>query len=71
MAGKPTWRREATAEIVRAVEAETAPWRRPRDPGKIAEGPHNPETVRAYCGANAIIRPGGDTGVGRAARPAR
>lgn len=55
MAEKPTWREEVTADIVRAVEAGTAPWQRPWDPGKVADAPHNPTNGRAYRGGNAIV----------------
>jgi antirestriction protein ArdC len=46
------YRQELTDKLVAALEAGTAPWQRPWDPGMSL--PHNPTTGKAYRGANVL-----------------
>jgi putative DNA primase/helicase len=49
-----TFREEVAEEIVRQIEAGTAPWQKPWEPGRIKSLPHNPATGGAYRGMNAL-----------------
>jgi antirestriction protein ArdC len=55
---KRDYRQDITDEIIRLIEAGTAPWQKPWDSNqaaRIAERPYNAVTKRAYSGCNALL----------------
>jgi antirestriction protein ArdC len=55
---KHDYRQEITDEIIRLIEAGTAPWQQPWDSSQAArltERPYNAVTKRAYSGCNVLL----------------
>ena len=55
---KRDYRQEITYEIIRLIEAGTAPWQRPWDSSQAArltERPYNAVTKRVYSGCNVLL----------------
>ncbi len=50
---KPNFRQAVAEEMIRHIEAGTAPWQKPWTPGVIRSAPFNPLTDRNYRGINA------------------
>lgn len=50
--GKPNYREEIAAEIIRHIEAGTAPWQKPWRAGAIGAAPFNPVSGKPYRGIN-------------------
>ena len=50
---KRDYRQEVTDSIIRMLEAGTAPWQKPWQPGAL-EMPFNPTSEKSYRGGNAI-----------------
>jgi antirestriction protein ArdC len=48
------YRAEVTADIVRMLEAGTAPWQKPWDAGELGGTPYNPTTNKPYRGGNVL-----------------
>jgi antirestriction protein ArdC len=54
MADKKDYHVEVAEQLIKEIEAGTAPWQKPWEPG-IDMLPHNPTTDRSYNGFNAIL----------------
>jgi len=50
----PDFRARVAEEMIRQIEAGTAPWMKPWQPGTIRTAPYNPTTGNAYRGMNAL-----------------
>ncbi len=48
------WRENVAEEMIRQIEAGTAPFQKPWKHGVITNAPHNPISKRAYQGINAL-----------------
>ncbi len=48
------YRAEVTADIIRMLEAGTAPWQKPWESGKAGTMPFNPTTGKVYRGGNVL-----------------
>jgi antirestriction protein ArdC len=48
------YRDEIAGEIIRAIEAGTAPWQRPWKPNEIGARPFNPLSGKPYRGINDL-----------------
>ncbi|GAB3129473.1 zincin-like metallopeptidase domain-containing protein [Novispirillum itersonii] len=51
---KENFRDRVVAEMIRHIEAGTAPWQKPWKAGEYREGPMNPTTGKPYRGMNAF-----------------
>jgi antirestriction protein ArdC/phage/plasmid primase-like uncharacterized protein len=54
MSEKKSYRDQVVEELLTHIEAGTAPWQKPWDPGKVRLGPFNPVSGANYRGINAI-----------------
>ena len=52
--GRRPWRESVAVEMIRQIEAGTAPFQKPWKPGIVVDKPHNPTSKRAYNGINAL-----------------
>lgn len=50
---KSNFRTEVAEEMIRQIEAGTAPWQKPWQPGVVRNAPHNPVSESNYRGINA------------------
>ncbi len=48
------WRENVAEEMIRQIEAGTAPWQKPWKAGVGAQAPHNPTSEKPYRGINAL-----------------
>jgi len=48
------WRQNVAEEMLRHIEAGTAPWQKPWEAGVLGDNQHNPSSNRAYRGINAL-----------------
>ncbi len=55
MSRKKSFRENVAEEMIRHLEAGTAPWQKPWTPGLCHARPFNPTTNKPYHGINAII----------------
>ncbi|MGK2742656.1 zincin-like metallopeptidase domain-containing protein, partial [Tepidicaulis sp. LMO-SS28] len=53
-APRKNWRQSVVEELVKHIEAGTAPWQKPWDPDLIRDRPHNPVSGIAYKGINTL-----------------
>lgn len=51
---RKNWRQSVVEELVKHIEAGTAPWQKPWDPDLIRDRPHNPVSGIAYKGINNL-----------------
>lgn len=51
---KQTWRQTVAEEMIRNIEAGTAPWQKPWEAGVVVHQPHNSQSGKQYHGINAI-----------------
>jgi antirestriction protein ArdC/phage/plasmid primase-like uncharacterized protein len=51
---RKNWRQNVVEELVKHIEAGTAPWQKPWDPDLIRDRPHNPVSGIAYKGINTL-----------------
>ncbi|WP_231376285.1 ArdC-like ssDNA-binding domain-containing protein, partial [Magnetospirillum fulvum] len=51
---KISYRDEIAGEIIRRIEAGTAPWQKPWKPGEIGAAPFNPVSNKPYRGINDL-----------------
>lgn len=51
---KKDWRQNVADEMIRQIEAGTAPWQKPWDANVIGFSPHNPTSEKPYRGINAM-----------------
>jgi antirestriction protein ArdC/phage/plasmid primase-like uncharacterized protein len=54
MSEKKSYRDQVVEELLSHIEAGTAPWQKPWDPGKVRLGPFNPVSGANYRGINAL-----------------
>ncbi len=54
MAERISFRDEVASEIIRRIEAGTAPWQKPWDAGSTGVAPFNPTSGKAYRGINDL-----------------
>lgn len=54
MADKKSYRDQVVEELLGHIEAGTAPWQKPWEPGKIRMAPFNPVSGKDYRGINAL-----------------
>lgn len=54
MSEKKNWRQHVADEMIRHIEAGTAPWQKPWETDVIANKQHNPTNDHAYRGINAL-----------------
>lgn len=50
---RPDFRKDVAEEMIRQIEAGTAPWQKPWEPGMFRLTPHNPFSESDYKGINA------------------
>jgi len=55
MSKKKSFRENVADEMIRHLEAGTAPWQKPWDPGVYHARPFNPTSNKSYHGINAVI----------------
>jgi putative DNA primase/helicase len=55
MSTKKSFRENVAEEMIRHLEAGTAPWQKPWDPGIYHARPFNPTSNKSYHGINAVI----------------
>ncbi|MHA1597538.1 MAG: zincin-like metallopeptidase domain-containing protein [Alphaproteobacteria bacterium] len=55
MSMKKNFRQNVAEEMIRHLEAGTAPWQKPWDPGVYHARPFNPTSNKSYHGINAVI----------------
>jgi putative DNA primase/helicase len=51
---RPSWRDEVADEIIKLIEAGTAPWQKPWKPGVVQDQAFNPVTNKPYQGINRL-----------------
>jgi len=51
---KTPWRQNVADEMIRHIEAGTAPWQKPWKAGVLGDNQHNPTSDHAYRGINAM-----------------
>lgn len=51
---RKSWRDEVAEEMIRHIEAGTAPWQKPWRAGVLGQGPHNPVSGKPYQGINRL-----------------
>jgi len=51
---KTPWRQNVADEMIRHIEAGTAPWQKPWKAGVLGDNQHNPSSGSAYRGINAL-----------------
>ncbi len=54
MADKKSYRDQVVEELLGHIEAGTAPWQKPWEPGKVRVAPFNPISGKDYRGINAL-----------------
>ncbi|MDG4720717.1 zincin-like metallopeptidase domain-containing protein [Thalassospira aquimaris] len=54
MADKKSYRDQVVEELLGHIEAGTAPWQKPWEPGKVRMAPFNPVSGKDYRGINAL-----------------
>lgn len=54
MAEKKSYRDQVVGELLGHIEAGTAPWQKPWEPGKVRMAPFNPASGKDYRGINAL-----------------
>ncbi|HAI29883.1 MAG TPA: hypothetical protein DCM48_10105, partial [Thalassospira sp.] len=54
MAEKKSYRDQVVEELLGHIEAGTAPWQKPWEPGKVRMAPFNPVSGKDYRGINAL-----------------